>query len=395
MQMTKKNLFNHALTLLLGILLLSVFILSSCSLFQVDLNTGVKPLPPKELNTRILMHEFGSVFSNNVEKLADSIIQASLDKDIKMNALYWKINATAMSRQVIFQTVPYVSLVDTWTFCKQQDDFVQSGNGGDLFGDFQSRVIQVTGKLEEDVSAIARVVSTIREYNSYKKFVEAYADEHPFEDLFFSRGSILSQVNEALGFSDSTAVKTVGTMPEAVSDLSSRMNDLADKIPKMAKWRTEAYLYESGVDSIDIKALMDSINMLTGHISYIAENSPELLDTAIIKLNERLTPLINQLDRRWAETLWKLGEERLALVEGLDEQRLAISETVAVEREVIMKDLNILSKELVEQSWVHIKELIFKSLFLILLILIVMLGLPFGLGYLTGKTISKRKLGKT
>ncbi|MCK5103055.1 MAG: hypothetical protein KAR17_09575, partial [Cyclobacteriaceae bacterium] len=72
-----------------------------------------------------------------------------------------------------------------------------------------------------------------------------------------------------------------------------------------------------------------------------------------------------------------------------------ISETVAVEREVIMKDLNILSKELVEQSWVHIKELIFKSLFLILLILIVMLGLPFGLGYLTGKTISKRKLGKT
>ena len=80
---------------------------------------------------------------------------------------------------------------------------------------------------------------------------------------------------------------------------------------------------------------------------------------------------------------------------GFDEQRLIISETLALEREVIMADLDVLAKDLVEQSWVHLKELIVKSLFLILLILIVMLGLPFGLGYLTGKILAKRKLDKS
>jgi hypothetical protein len=386
-----KKIFNH---FLIALSLTSITLMSSCSLFKVDLNTGVEPLPAKELNTRILMHEFGIVFSNKVEQLADSIMKTTKDKDIKMNALYWKINAIAMSRQVIFQTVPYASLVDTWTFCKQQSDFVRVGNGSDLFGDFQPRVIEVAGKLEEKVSMIARAVSTGREYNSYEKFVNEYAALHPFEDVYFNRGSILSELNKSLGIPDSVAVKTVGTMPETMSDLSSRINDMADKVPKMAKWKTEAYLYESGVDSLDVKALMDSINMLAGKISYIAENSPELLDSAIMKLNEELTPLVNKLDRRWGETLWKLGNERMALMESLDEQRVALSETLAEERAVIMSDLQLLSKDLVELSWVHIKQLLFKALFLILLILIVMLGLPFGLGYVTGKTLARRKLEK-
>jgi hypothetical protein len=92
--------------------------------------------------------------------------------------------------------------------------------------------------------------------------------------------------------------------------------------------------------------------------------------------------------------LWKLGNERMALMESLDEQRVALSETLAEERAVIMSDLQVLSKDLVELSWVHIKQLLFKALFLILLILIVMLGLPFGLGYVTGKTLARRKLEK-
>ena len=198
-----------------------------------------------------------------------------------------------------------------------------------------------------------------------------------------------------MGIADSVAVKTVGTMPETISDLSSRINDYSDKIPKMAKWRTEAYLYESGVDSVDINAMMDSIKLITSRISYVAEHTPELLDTVLIKLNAQLTPLILRLDERWGETLWKIGEEREALIQAFDEQRLTISETLALEREVIMADLDVLAKDLVEQSWVHLKELIVKSLFLILLILIVMLGLPFGLGYLTGKTLAKRKLDKS
>ena len=369
--------------------------LSSCSLFSVDLDTGVEPLPSRELNTRILVHEFANDFSNQVEQLADSIINTTNDKDVKLNALYWKINAIGMSRQVIFQTVPYVSLVDTWTFCKQQNDFLNVGEGNALFSEFQPKANRVAKKLETDIALIARMVSSGRDYNVYKKFVEQYAEDHPFEDVFFNRGSILTEVNAALGNADSIAVNTVGTMPEAVSDLSSRMNDYSNNIPKMARWRTQAYLYEAGIDSVDIKAVMDSINLLTSRISYIAENSPELLDSAIMKLNKELTPLVNRLDKKWSETLWKMGEERIALMESLDEQRLALSETVAEEREVIMADLNVLAKELVEQSWVHIKELIVKSLFLILLILIVMLGIPFGLGYLTGKTLKLKKSVKS
>ncbi|MCG8310889.1 MAG: hypothetical protein MI975_26105 [Cytophagales bacterium] len=385
---------NNVLTsaFIAGTLLLS---LSSCSLFNVDLNTGMEPLPSKELNTRILLHEFAHDFSNEVEQLADSIIGSTGEKNIKLNALYWKIGAISMSRQAIFQTVPYASLVDTWIFCRQQSHFLNQGAGRELFGEYQPVVNRVAEQLEDEVARIARMVSTANDYHTYKDFVDNYTKEHPFEDIFFSRGSVLSELNAALGLSDSVAVTTIGTMPEAVSDLSSRMNDYSNNMPKIARWSMQAYWYEAGLDSVDIGAMADSIALLASQISYVAEHSPELIDSAVIKLNEQLGPLIDRLDHRWSETLWRLGEERIALIEALDEQRKAIGETVATEREVIMGDLNVLSKELVEQSWRHIKELLVKSLALILLILIVLLGLPFGLGYLTGRTLKMRKIDRS
>ena len=373
---------------------LVVFMLSSCSLFNVDLNTGVEPLPSKELNTRILLHEFANDFSVKVEHVADSIIESTDDLDMKLNALHWKINAISMSRQVIFQTVPYASLVDTWTFCKQQSDLFGAGPGSIMFQEYQGAVQNICGRLESEVAFIAKVVATSKDFESYQRFVDNYAATHPLSSLNFSRGSLLSELNEALGYADSVAVTTVGTMPEAVSDLSSRLNDYSNSIPKLARWKTQAYLYESGIDSVDVKALMDSINMLTSRISYIADNSPELVDSAIIRLNEQLTPLINQLDDKWSETLWKLEEERKALMLSLDDQRILLTENMADERAIIMQDLNVLSKELVEQSWVHVKELIVKSLFLILIILLVMLGLPFGLGFFTGRLFSAKKAEK-
>jgi len=370
---------------------ISYSLLTSCSLFNVDLNTGVEPLPAKELNTRILMHDYANKFSYAVESLADSMMELTADKEIRMNALLWKINASAMSRQAIFQPVPYASLVDTWTFCRQQYHFFSKGEGKTYLGEFQPDVIRVTNDLDKRMELIARTVSTAREFKTYVKFVDDYAQEHPFENIYFNRGSLLTEINHALSLPDSAAINTIGNMPEAISELSSKMNNFTTQMPKITRWRTQAYLYEAGVDSVDIKAVMDSITLLTSRISYITENSPELLDSAIIKLNKELAPLVNKLDKRWSETLWKLGEERLALMESLDLQRMELSETVTTEREVIMEDLNVLSKELVEQSWIHIKELIYRSLFLILLILIVMLGLPFGLGYLTGRTLKIKK----
>jgi len=374
--------------------ILIVSLLSSCSLFNVDLNTGVEPLPSKELNTRILMHEFANDFSVKVEHVADSIIDTTEDIDMKLNAVNWKINAIAMSRQTIFQTVPYASLVDTWTFCRQQSDLFSKGQASDLFQEYQPAVQSLCGRLESEVRFIARLVSTDKDFRVYGNFVEGYAADHPLTDLNFSRGSLLSDLNEALGLADSVAISTIGTMPEAVSDLSSRLNSYSNSIPKLTRWKTEAYFYERGIDSVDVKAVMDSINMLTSKISYLAEHSPELVDSAIIQLNYQLTPMVNQLDRKWTETLWRLEEERIALMASLDNQRVLLSENVADERSIIMKDLNVLSKELVEQSWVHVKELIVKSLFLILLILIVMLGLPFGLGFFTGRLFGTKKAAK-
>jgi len=370
-----------------------LFIISSCSLLKVELDTGIKPLPRKELNTRLLLQEFSKDISYHVETLADSIISSTVESELKLNALQWKISVATMSRNTIFQTIPYVALIDTWTFCKQHTDFIEV-EGGILFKGYNQLVLREVKLLEDKMIYIARAVSTRKEFDSYQKFVDHYAKAHPFENLVFDRRSLISDINDFLSIPDSLTMTTVGTMPENMADLGARISDFSDKLPKLARWQTESYLIEAGIDSVDIKSLLDSIAIVSGQISFIAKNSPELLDSAITMLNEQLTPLFGQLDSRWGQTLIRLGEERLAMIQAFDEQRQAISESIAIERALIMQELTTMSADIVERSWVHLKALIIRGLVLVLLILIVLLGLPFAIGFVTGKAIARRSIEK-
>jgi hypothetical protein len=354
-----------------------VFFFSQCSLITIE--SKDEPLSTKELNTRILTHEFGHTLFELIDETADSIITQSNDGMIQLNALRWKINAVSECQNANFHASPVYSLIDTWVFTAQMNDFFSSGNGKSLFGAWQPEVTKTTNQLETDIREIARSVSSNRDYARHQQFVEDYVKSNPFNTIAFSREPIKDEWQEFWGIDDSTAVKSVGTLAQVASDLTSRTTTLTNQVPSQATWRAEMMFRQTGMSTDEIIATMDSLAQLIDKMAYVVENGPVLLDTTMIRMREEMIPLIRAIDKKWTETLFMFSKERLEITKALQ-----------VERAAIMKDLDITSQALADRAFEYLKVLIRQILIFAIIIVIVILGLPFFMGYLVGKHIRKK-----
>ena len=223
---------------------------NSCSL--ITLETNIDPLPVNELNARIMTHEFAKDLIKDIDETADSIIVTSIDPQVQINALRWKINTVATCRNAAFQTDPILSLVDTWIFMLQMEEFFISGAGKDAFGPQQHIALHSVKLLVSTIDSIAYNVITRNEYLQHKKFVDFYVENHPLEDFGFARESIMVAWHDFTGTPDSLAVESVGSLPQTVSDLTSRLSHFSNEIPRQAQWNTDLIIRENELDSLNI-----------------------------------------------------------------------------------------------------------------------------------------------
>jgi hypothetical protein len=200
------------------------------------------PLDQLEINARLATHRFVGHFSKTVSDAADGISAATQDEPIALNALRWKIAATAAVSTTAFQVSPRDALVDTWIYCVQMEDFLGEGAGSSLFGPLQSRASTAAAELAADVGELVAGFLPADELSRYQAFVRSYADEVPLRDLATPRESAVPALYAFLGIDPGEAVTTVGTLSQVVSDFGSRVSLLGDQVPNRTAWRSELFL---------------------------------------------------------------------------------------------------------------------------------------------------------
>jgi hypothetical protein len=240
--------------------------------------------------------------------------------------------------------------------------------------------VATSEELESAIREITQSVSSGRDFTRHQQFVQEYVQSNPFESIAFLRESIKPEWQEFWGIEDSTAVKSVGTLAQVVSDLTSRTTTFTDQVPTQASWKAELMLRQTGMSTDEIIATMDSLAQLIDKMAYVVENGPVLLDTTMIRMRQEMIPLIRAIDKKWTETLFIISKERLE-----------ITKVLQVERAAIMKDLDITSKALADRAFDYLIVLVRQILIFAIIIIILMLGLPFAMGYLVGKHIKRRK----
>ena len=291
---------------------------------------------------RLRINTFALKFSGIVETAADEIISNTDDFSVKQNALLWKLNSIPAMNEAVFIVEPFAAAIDTWAYCLQMVDFFEKGNGMNLFAQSQSIAINTSKILEAEIRKLVYEGLLDIERNFADKYAYPWVKENPIHDLSFTRESTLNMTAKLISDRKRNLATSVGEIETTLHDLSMKLNIYYDQLPKLAAWRLE-YLANKAIYSEKINSLENNLGSITRsfeRISELAENSQLLLDSSIQSAFRRMDSLREKLysDIQYERQLVfsELSNERKIILEEINEQRL---ETI--------KELKLISQELV------------------------------------------------
>ncbi|AHJ00188.1 chemotaxis protein [Vibrio parahaemolyticus] len=359
--------------------------LSGCSLLEVKIDSQTVPLTKQELNMRILTREYALQFFAQVEQAAD-VLQEQYDPNDKVNQSYvllWKINAEEGLQAAAYQVSPMAALIDTWVFTHQTNQFYATGAGRDIFATDEAK--QVSAHLANEVDQLAQSLLKKEVYNKTKLFVADFVKQYPFADLSMIRTPAYRAWLEANQISEEGAVTTLGTMPEALGDVSDRLSLVSEQTPKIMTWKAQLLALNSSASIEKVNAALNSLQVTADSMRDFIDNNPEYMRYLAEQMAVELQPLVDDIDQKTEERLSQLGEERQALEEMVARERQEIALIITHEREKFAQDMDRVSQEVVNLAMTKLIELVKSTIVYFILFIAAIFFAPLGLGYVLGK----------
>ncbi|ELB2057979.1 chemotaxis protein [Vibrio parahaemolyticus] len=359
--------------------------LSGCSLLEVKIDSQTVPLTKQELNMRILTREYALQFFAQVEQAAD-VLQEQYDPNDKVNQSYvllWKINAEEGLQAAAYQVSPMAALIDTWVFTHQMNQFYATGAGRDIFATDEAK--QVSAHLANEVDQLAQSLLKKEVYDKTKLFVADFVRQYPFADLNMIRTPAYRAWLEANQISEEDAVTTLGTMPEALGDVSDRLSLVSEQTPKIMTWKAQLLALNSSASIEKVNAALNSLQVTADSMRDFIDNNPEYMRYLAEQMAVELQPLVDDIDQKTEARLSQLGEERQALEEMVARERQEIALIITHEREKFAQDMDRVSQEVVNLAMTKLIELVKSTIVYFILFIAAIFFAPLGLGYVLGK----------
>jgi hypothetical protein len=362
------------------LLSVALCILPACSLLSIK--TPETPLTPREQEARLLTRDYAEHFNGAMIRALDDAAIRETDPAVRSLALQLKLGVVSQSTRAATGLSPIGSLIDTWAFALQLRDYLDSGSGAALLAGSQSDVRSHADGLADEAETMAKKV-TGDDYPRYQAFVKRYTFRYPLEGPDCQRTSVLSiwSAEEQ----DKTPLRVVGTVSQALGDVSDRMRIYGQEIPAVSLWEAQRALERSGIDPASYRTTFRSIDTQLAKISTLAETSPALAHEAIAELRRSLGESSDRLDNAWTQMLQTLRIERAALAANIASERESLTAAADVERTRISADAAKIAERAVDKSWSEIRALVREALLLLIVLAVVVLGLPFAAGYFLGR----------
>ncbi|AYF20429.1 TPA: chemotaxis protein [Vibrio parahaemolyticus] len=359
--------------------------LSGCSLLEVKIDSQTVPLTKQELNMRILTREYALQFFAQVEQAAD-VLQEQYDPNDKVNQSYvllWKINAEEGLQAAAYQVSPMAALIDTWVFTHQMNQFYATGAGRDIFATDEAK--QVSAHLANEIDQLAQSLLKKEVYDKTKLFVADFVRQYPFADLSMIRTPAYRAWLEANQISEEDAVTTLGTMPEALGDVSDRLSLVSEQTPKIMTWKAQLLALNSSASIEKVNVALNSLQVTADSMRDFIDNNPEYMRYLAEQMAVELQPLVDDIDQKTEARLSQLGEERQALEEMVARERQEIALIITHEREKFAQDMDRVSQEVVNLAMTKLIELVKSTIVYFILFIAAIFFAPLGLGYVLGK----------
>ncbi|HEY7697422.1 MAG TPA: hypothetical protein VIE88_03360, partial [Vicinamibacteria bacterium] len=181
---------------------------------------------------RVLLHSYLRWFTTQVVATADAIVSNESDLEIKESAIRLKVAAIPSMQAAVFQRDPLAALVDTWALTAALARFLESGEGGALFGASQPTALETVRQLEVEIRTIAENVVGQQKAEEVRPVLERWVQEHPIHDLSLGmRAAGTGAASTAAAAWGTSGLQAVGQIDETARELSDRLTVYAEQMP--------------------------------------------------------------------------------------------------------------------------------------------------------------------
>jgi hypothetical protein len=367
-------------------LFLAVACLPGCSLITIE--SPEMPLSEREMNARLSTHRFVEHFIEVVTATADRISEAadaSEKQAVALDAIRWKLGATAALTSSGFETSSRDALVDSWAYCAQMTSFFREGAGQSWFGSQHDLALASAVELEGKIADHARRFAAESEAERWEEFVTGYAAATPLPDMSAPRASSVPAFYEFMQIDALEAIETVGSLGQVLESFSTQVSVMGQQVPQEVSWRTDLFLHEQGIGDGSLNAELALLGSRLERVANVADRTPELLDSSLAQLQEEVAALIEALSVERAAVMDSLRGERVAALEALSQEREIILAAVSRERAATQSDLERYGDKLVEDLFAELEGLAMTAMIGLVALALVVLGVPFGIGVLVGR----------
>jgi fructose-1-phosphate kinase PfkB-like protein len=125
----------------------------------------------------------------------------------------------------------------------------------------------------------------------------------------------------------------------------------------------------------------------------VLAQSPQHLAASIEKGPSLLAAKLEAFEANLNKEDGFVTQQRNALIESLTKEREAITKTIEQERANVMKDLDALTTHAINEVFSQTRLLVENALWLAVLPILVLWGLPFATGFLVGRLVRKKNNG--
>lgn len=364
---------NRFRTLRLLAALLCAATLTGCSLLKVSVSTG-DPLPKEDVRTRTMTRGFYYDLSDDVARTADSIAASAPDTKTKLAAIRWKLDATRAALSAAMQTIPEVALADTWILTRRMDAAFAARPDSLLFGAQSPLARDAAERLANRAEKLARSALDADRYALMREFVERYLRDNPPAEGIAPADTSLAWIEylEEKGIDNSY---NTGTIAEVLSDVSDKVTGQSRQLSNSIGWSKDLLELQFEQDSLRSRVgrQLDSLQRNFDRMVVVAEHLPEISDRMLGELREQATQVINTLNYSLDNAF-----------QNLDRQRDALQHYLSAERQAVIDQLQHAADNTVQSALDAVPGLIGKAVFYLVLGLLVLLGLPFLLGFWLG-----------
>ena len=348
---------------------------ASCSL--ISLKSPEKPLSTRDLNARILTHEYSAHFIAAVEQTADQIAAATEAAAVRRNALRWKIAATDTSERAAGQIVPMMGLLDTWALSVQMQQYLADGAGRALFAAQQPLAVALAGQLAGQAQELARRLTAPDEFDHDQRFIDSYARAHPIESLGFVRASIVDLWTHDSG-AEVRLVDSLGTVPEALANAADLLRMYGDTGPSQLLWKAQLAAQESGLSGTELQSALQRLDERIAAVSVTAGEMPDLVKGVARDVGVRF-------NASWAELMGAVHSEGRTLSASVSAERQAAVQAVDLERAAVAADAARIASQVIREAGEQARAVVHEAVLALIAMAGVLLGLPFAAGYFVGR----------